>query len=236
MVKDQATDAHQLSGTTSSYIGCELFCKGQEKHSHTPENEQYNCKLGGTVPPELNHLMKDLWTWVLEREITLHATHLVETLTVTVDEESCMMKDRTDWMLWPPNLQENQSPPWATTSGPFCIQTNPPTPSVCQLETRSICYDNGCLQPQLGGVQGLCKLTLESNNQSTHPNQDSTGKTGPSGSSMESTTLVPNLAGNANTQTNPTTQQYLVIHILREERRQGKGIEAHEQAGGSKYH
>ena len=51
------------------------------------------------------------------------------------------------------------------------------------------------------------KPTLESNNQSTHPNQDSTGKTGPSGSTMETTTLVPNPAGNANTQTDPTTQQ-----------------------------
>ena len=53
----------------------------------------------------------------------------------------------------------------------------------------------------------MSKPTLESNNQSTHPNQDSTGKTGPSGSSMETTTLVPNPAGNANTQTGPTTQQ-----------------------------
>ena len=107
----------------------------------------------------------------------------------------------------PPNLQEDQSPPRATTGGPVCIQTNPPTPSVCQLETRSICQGNGCLHPQLGGVQGLRKPTLESNNQSTHPNQGSTGKTGPSGSSMESTTLVPNPTGYANTQTGPTTQQ-----------------------------
>ena len=55
---------------------------------------KYIKKLGSTVLPELNRLTKDLWTWCLEREITLQATHLVGALNVTADEESCVMKDR----------------------------------------------------------------------------------------------------------------------------------------------
>ena len=155
MVKDRAMDAHQLSGTIRSYIGCEVLCEGQEKHSHTPENGQYNFpqlhqqagwhSLTGTEPSnkrpmdmvlgEGNHLTCHTPSGSIERHCRRR---------VSCDEG----QDRLDAM--PPNLQEDQSPPRATTGGPICIQTNPPTPSICQLETRSTCYDNGCLHPQLG--------------------------------------------------------------------------------------
>ena len=46
----------------------------------------YINKLGGTVSPDLNHLTKNLWTWCLERGITLQATHLAATLNVTADK------------------------------------------------------------------------------------------------------------------------------------------------------
>ena len=61
----------------------------------------YINKFGGTVSQELNHLTKDLWLWCLDRNISLHATHLSGVQNVTADEESRVMKDRTDWMLCP---------------------------------------------------------------------------------------------------------------------------------------
>ena len=61
----------------------------------------YINKLGGTVSPQLNQLTRDLWLWCMDRNITLKAVHLAGKLNVTADEESRVMKDRTDWMLCP---------------------------------------------------------------------------------------------------------------------------------------
>lgn len=61
----------------------------------------YINKFGGSVSQELNHLTKDLWLWCLDRSISLHATHLAGIQNITADEESRVMKDRTDWMFCP---------------------------------------------------------------------------------------------------------------------------------------
>ena len=61
----------------------------------------YINKLGGTVSPQLNQLTRDLWLWCMDRNITLKAVHLAGKLNVTADEESRVMKDRSDWMLCP---------------------------------------------------------------------------------------------------------------------------------------
>ena len=61
----------------------------------------YINKYGGTVSPELNQLTKEIWSWCLERNITLKASHLAGTLNLTADEESRVMRDRSDWMLCP---------------------------------------------------------------------------------------------------------------------------------------
>ena len=59
----------------------------------------YINKMGGTVSPDLNRLTKDLWTWCIARNITLGAYHLPGALNEKADEESRIMKDRSDWML-----------------------------------------------------------------------------------------------------------------------------------------
>ena len=61
----------------------------------------YINKFGGTISSELNQLTKSLWTWCLDKNIMLQATHLAGIQNVTADEESRVMKDRTDWMLCP---------------------------------------------------------------------------------------------------------------------------------------
>ena len=55
----------------------------------------------GTVSPELNQLTKDIWSWCLEKNIALQATHLAGTLNLIADEESQVMRDRSNWMLCP---------------------------------------------------------------------------------------------------------------------------------------
>ena len=66
----------------------------------------YINKMGGTVSPDLNRCTKSLWTWCLERNISLRASHLAGSLNTRADEESRIMKDRSDWMLCPIIFQE----------------------------------------------------------------------------------------------------------------------------------
>ena len=62
-------------------------------------------KMVGTVPPELNRLTKGIWSWCLARSITIYASHLPGSLNEKVDEESRIMKDRSDWRLCPGAFQ-----------------------------------------------------------------------------------------------------------------------------------
>ena len=61
----------------------------------------YINKMGGTVSSDLNRLTKELWSWCLTKNITLRASHLPGILNEKADEESRIMRDRSDWMLCP---------------------------------------------------------------------------------------------------------------------------------------
>ena len=49
----------------------------------------------------MNDIVKGLWLWCMKRHITLVAEPLPGILNTIADEESWVMKDRTDWMLNP---------------------------------------------------------------------------------------------------------------------------------------
>ena len=167
----------------------------------------YINKLGGTVSPELNRLTKDLQKWCLEREITLQSTHLARALNVTADEESRVMKDKTDWILCPQTFRRINHLIGPLQVDLFASRLTHQLYRYVSWRPDPYAMTTDAFTLNWVEFKGYANPPWNFNNQSTHPNQDSTGKTGPSGSSMESTTLVPNPAGNANTQTDPTTQQ-----------------------------
>ena len=68
----------------------------------------YVNKLGGTVSPRLKGILRDLWLWCINRNITLIAEHLPGILNTIADEESHVMKDQSDWMLDPQVFQQIQ--------------------------------------------------------------------------------------------------------------------------------
>lgn len=73
----------------------------------------YVNKLGGTVSHRLNNIVKELWLWCMNRDITLAAEHLPGVLNEIADEESRVMKDRSDWSLNPgifQGIQERWGP------------------------------------------------------------------------------------------------------------------------------
>ena len=61
----------------------------------------YVNKLGGTVSPRLNSIVRELWLWCMNRDITLVAEHLPGLENTIADKESRVMRDRSDWMLNP---------------------------------------------------------------------------------------------------------------------------------------
>ncbi len=61
----------------------------------------YVNKLGGIVSPSMNSVIKELWMWCMNRDITITVEHLPGILNTIADEESRVMKDRSGWILNP---------------------------------------------------------------------------------------------------------------------------------------
>ena len=100
--------AHQLPGSPSSSSCTEMLCQGQKNHhcsTHDQNGEHHSCgiceQIGGTVSPKLNTIVRELWLWCMNRDITLVAEYLPGILNTIADEESRVMRDRSDWMLNP---------------------------------------------------------------------------------------------------------------------------------------
>ena len=53
----------------------------------------YVNKLGGTVSPNLNTIVREIWLWCMNRDITLVAEHLPGVLDTIADQESWVMRD-----------------------------------------------------------------------------------------------------------------------------------------------
>ena len=88
-------------------------------------------------------------------------------------------------------------------SGSVCQSTDLPTTTVCQLETGPTSHNNRRIHNKLGGFQGVCKPSLESNRKSAGSDSPATSRACPSGSSMESTGMVPCATEHVNTHTTP---------------------------------
>ena len=105
--------AHQLLGSPGSLSCSKMLCQRQEEHHSPTKNGQYHSSGireqvgGGTVSPRLNSIVRELWLWCMNRDITLVAEHLPGVLNTIADEESRVMKDRSDWMLNPRIFYKN---------------------------------------------------------------------------------------------------------------------------------
>ncbi len=104
MVKGGAEPAHKLPELLAATLALKSFTKGQTglsvllKMDNTTAVAYVN-NQGGTVSRELVRLSKELWTWCLQRNITIKAQHLPGRLNQVADSESRTMLDRSDWKL-----------------------------------------------------------------------------------------------------------------------------------------
>ena len=100
-----AYNAHQLPGTPGSTLGNQMLCQKQDKPHHHNEDGQHVSpdvhQRGGTISPRLNQSAKDLRLWCMGRNILLKVQHLPGVYNTTADNGLRVMKDRSDWKLFP---------------------------------------------------------------------------------------------------------------------------------------
>jgi len=100
----RSKSSYQLQGTVGSIICSESL---QQKSSKCPcldsdDNTTtiaYVNKMGGAKRCLLDHYVQHLWSWCLERRITLRAEHIPRCLNTIADRESRAKLDTSDWHL-----------------------------------------------------------------------------------------------------------------------------------------
>ena len=104
------------------------------------------------------------------------------------------------------NISDNQQDLWPTGSGPICIQTDQPVPSLLQLAARSICRGNRCLPAGLDNGEGLCQPPMEPNTEGANESTVSGSRLNPGSPSVEDTAMVPLSTINVSGLATPATQ------------------------------
>ena len=104
------------------------------------------------------------------------------------------------------NIFGDQRDLWSTGSGPVCIQTNQPVPSLLQLAARSICRGNRCLPAGLDKGERLCQPPMEFDTESADEGTVSWSRHNSSNPSVEDTALIPPPAVNASGLATPATR------------------------------
>ena len=81
--------AHQLPGSVGSLPCNKMLC---QRHNITMLLRMYNTtavayvnKVGGTVSPKMKTIVKELWLWCMNRDITLVTEHLLGVLNTIAD-------------------------------------------------------------------------------------------------------------------------------------------------------
>ena len=64
-------------------------------------------------------------------------------------------------------------------------------------------HDHGCIHNEMGGAQSICQPPMESDRESTGTDTPTESRAGTSGTSVESTSMVPSTTGDVSTHTTP---------------------------------
>ena len=166
----------------------------------------YINKMGGTVSPNLNRLTKDLWTWCLARNITLRAYHLPGALNEKADEESRIMKDRSDWMLCRETFRRIQTQFWTPGHRFVCVETDETTSDLCQLAARPTGSGDRRVLNELERSEGIRQPPLALDQSSFMSSQGTRGNHCAGGAGVENPSLVFPTVGVADRDTPQTSQ------------------------------
>ena len=208
-VEPTGTDyAHQLPGTASITSGSKMLCQGQNKSDHPSQD-------GQCVSTDIHQQIwgNDFPTTELPSQRAVAVVHGEEYPSQSTTPTRCSEHHsgrriegherplRLDAM--PRNIPPNQPETGTSGGGPICQQVDTPTANLCQLETISDGYDHERIHNELGGVQGICQPALEPDRESASTGTPSTSRACLSGTSMESTGVVPSATEDADASTTP---------------------------------
>ncbi len=136
----------------------------------------YINKRGGTSSPELTKLAKELWLWCMERNISLSAEHLPGVQNTIVDEESKVMKDRTDLMLCPQVFHQINQRVGPLEVDLFTTRLTAQLPIYYTAGDQTLRQQQQCLHPGLIADQGVRQPSMESDRQSPLTNSTPTSR------------------------------------------------------------
>ena len=118
----------------------------------------YINKMGGTHSRELMEITAQVWEWSIPRNIMISAEHLPGKLNTTVDRESRLKRDSSEWMLDPSSVSSDHGSSRSMSNRPICIEVISTTPEIHELETRPRFNCYGCIEPTLD--QRVCLPTV----------------------------------------------------------------------------
>ncbi len=105
------------------------------------------------------------------------------------------------------SLQQDQSDTWSFGRRSVCQQTDPPAPSLCELETRP--HDNGnrCLHNGLGHDERVRQPSVEPHREGSGSDPPTTSRACTSGTRVESSSVVPSTAGDVGSHATTTSPE-----------------------------
>lgn len=185
--------AYKLLGNTSSLPSDANLFEVKIKLVDSLATRQHDSSnhLGGTVSPQASLLVKEMWMWCLERNITLRAQHLPGKENVVANQESrTIVKEgqvrlETKYKDIPKNSSNS-----GLTNRPVCFPPVSSAPSLLQLEARPT---SPCFSAKLVRHESIRKPPVEPCGQSyqqdstTHRCGSDTGNPG-----VVISTVVPN--------------------------------------------
>ena len=202
LVERGAEPPHKLPRTLGSLPGSEMLRQRQEKHHHTTEDGQHHCN---SIHKQARRNSISTSEPAHKRSLAVvHGERYISESTTSPRyskyHSRCRVPEyggQNRLEVVPPSLQDDQPGARPTGSGPICLETDITATRLCQLETRSRSDCAGCIHNGLVSMERVCQSTMELDRQGAGTDKTPKSQTGDSHTSLELTSMVPNIAGDA---------------------------------------
>ena len=195
MVKSRSNNAHQLSGTTGSYLGSQVICQAQVQDVNLAENRQYHSsgihKQSGRHSLQRPCLLDEESMDVVPGEKHPHNSTVSSRIPEYSSQCGVSSGDQQDGLEAESSyICKNKPTVWPTGSGPICNPSFNSMPTLLQLAARSLCRSHRRLPSELDTPEGLRQSSMEFDRQNNISGSISTGQDCPASPSLENTAVV----------------------------------------------
>ena len=195
---------HKFPGNISSILAFTKHCQGISVLLHTDNMSvvTLSTELGGqSLRPLLTAQEIDLWSWCLQRKITVVAQYIPGPENVTADYLSRHLRDRMDWV-----LELYKQSVGSTSGGSLCNMLFKATSLFLHLATGPRSTGYRCFCTELHQYPRLCTTSLVSNFTSPLESSGRPSNGGADHPIMAHTATVPGFNGSAGGLSTPPAQ------------------------------